>query len=50
MTLGNDNSLIGEIVDNFEIQEEIGQGGMGIVYRAYHPALQLYSAVKVMRS
>jgi serine/threonine protein kinase len=42
--------LIGEIIDNFEIEEEIGQGGMGIVYRAYHPALQLHSAVKVMRS
>jgi serine/threonine protein kinase len=43
------NKLIGEIIDNFEIEKEIGQGGMGIVYRAYHPALQLYSAVKVMR-
>ncbi len=41
--------LIGKIIDNFEIEEEIGQGGMGIVYRAYHPALQLHSAVKVMR-
>ena len=50
MTQGNNNSLIGEIIDNFEIQEEIGQGGMGIVYRAYHQALQLHSAVKVMRS
>ncbi|UCG22616.1 MAG: protein kinase [Chloroflexota bacterium] len=50
MTQDNDNSLFGEIIDNFEIEEEIGQGGMGIVYRAYHPALQLYSAVKVMRS
>ena len=43
------NQLIGEIIDNFEIEKEIGQGGMGIVYRAYHPALQLHSAVKVMR-
>ena len=45
----NSNELIGEIIDNFEIEKEIGQGGMGIVYRAYHPALQLHSAVKVMR-
>jgi serine/threonine protein kinase/pSer/pThr/pTyr-binding forkhead associated (FHA) protein len=41
--------LIGTVIDNFEIQELIGQGGMGIVYRAYHPALQLSAAVKVMR-
>jgi pSer/pThr/pTyr-binding forkhead associated (FHA) protein len=43
------DKLIGEIIDNFEIEKVIGQGGMGIVYRGYHPALQLYSAVKVMR-
>ena len=49
MAQGKSNQLIGEVVDNFEIEKEIGQGGMGIVYRAYHPALQLHSAVKVMR-
>jgi serine/threonine protein kinase len=41
--------LIGQVINNFEIQKIIGQGGMGIVYRAYHPDLQRYSAVKVMR-
>lgn len=41
--------LIGTVIDNFEIQDMIGQGGMGIVYRAYHPALMLHAAVKVMR-
>lgn len=44
-----DDKLIGKIIDNFEIQDVIGQGGMGIVYRAYHPALELNAAVKVMK-
>lgn len=43
------DKLIGKVIDNFEIQDVIGRGGMGIVYRAYHPALQLNAAVKVMR-
>lgn len=41
--------LIGQVINNFQIQEIIGQGGMGIVFRAYHPDLQRYAAVKVMR-
>jgi eukaryotic-like serine/threonine-protein kinase len=41
--------LIGKVINNFEIQEVIGQGGMGIVLRAYHPDLQRYAAVKIMR-
>jgi eukaryotic-like serine/threonine-protein kinase len=41
--------LIGQVINNFEIQDVIGRGGMGIVYRAYHPDLQRYSAIKVMR-
>jgi serine/threonine protein kinase len=44
------NKLIGQVINNFEIQHVIGQGGMGIVYRAYHPDLQRYSAIKVMKS
>ena len=43
------DKLIGKVINNFEIQEILGRGGMGIVYRAYHPDLQLYSAVKIMR-
>jgi eukaryotic-like serine/threonine-protein kinase len=41
--------LIGQVINNFIIQEVIGRGGMGIVYRAYHPDLQRYAAVKIMR-
>jgi eukaryotic-like serine/threonine-protein kinase len=43
------NDLIGQVINNFIIQEVVGQGGMGIVYRAYHPDLQRHAAVKVMR-
>jgi serine/threonine protein kinase len=49
MNQRNTDKLIGKIIDNFEIQDVLGQGGMGIVYRAYHPALQLNAAVKVMK-
>ncbi len=41
--------LIGQVIDNFEIKKVIGKGGMGVVYRAYHPALQKSAALKVMR-
>jgi len=43
------DELIGQVINNFEIQDLIGKGGMGIVYRAYHPDLELYAAVKIMR-
>jgi eukaryotic-like serine/threonine-protein kinase len=41
--------LIGAVIDNFEIKEKLGGGGMGIVYRARHPILGLDVAIKVMR-
>lgn len=41
--------LIGAVIDNFEIQEVIGEGSMGIVYRAYHHDLQRYTAIKLLR-
>lgn len=43
------DELIGQVINNFEIQDLIGKGGMGIVYRAYHPDLELHAAVKIMR-
>ena len=41
-------SLVGRRLGKYEIQAEIGRGGMGVVYRGYDPALQRVVAVKVL--
>jgi len=33
----------------YEVQDFIGQGAMGVVYRAYHAQLERYAAVKVLQ-
>lgn len=39
---------LGEKVGPYQIQELLGQGGMATVYKAYHPALDRYVAIKAM--
>ncbi len=34
----------------YEVQDFIGQGAMGLVYRAYHPQLERTGAVKIMQA
>lgn len=51
----NDNSakkdeMIGRTIGNYRISEEIGRGGMGIVYKAVHLTLEKVVAVKVFTS
>jgi hypothetical protein len=40
--------LIGQTLGQYRILEQIGQGGMATVYKAYQPALDRYVAVKVL--
>jgi serine/threonine protein kinase len=43
-------SLEGQTLGKYRILEQLGRGGMAQVYRAYHPQLNRYVAVKVLRS
>jgi serine/threonine protein kinase len=36
------------LLDDYQVQEVIGQGGMGVVLRAYEPALHRLVAIKVL--
>ena len=38
----------GENVGPYRIIGQLGQGGMATVFKAYHPALDRYVALKVM--
>src|SRR6185369_7446856 len=39
---------IGENIGPYRIIEQIGQGGMATVYKAYHAAMDRYVAVKIL--
>jgi Tol biopolymer transport system component len=41
-------SLVGKTLGKFQILAEIGQGGMGVVYRGYDPELRRDVAIKVL--
>jgi serine/threonine protein kinase len=44
-----EGSLAGREIGNYLFLEEIGRGGMSVVYRAYHKVLKSYVAVKVLK-
>lgn len=43
-------SLQGQTLGKYRILEQLGRGGMAQVYRAYHPQLDRYVAIKVLRA
>jgi serine/threonine protein kinase len=43
-------SLEGQTLGKYRVLEPLGRGGMAQVYRAYHPQLDRYVAIKVLRS
>ena len=43
-------SLEGQTLGRYRVLEPLGRGGMARVYRAYHPHLDRYVAIKVLRS
>ena len=46
----NMNTWSGRTIGGYQIADEIGQGGMATVYRAYQTQLERWVAVKIMRA
>ena len=42
------NTPEGMVLGPYRVMERIGRGGMASVYRAYHPALDRYVAIKIL--
>ena len=40
---------VGENIGPYQLLEQIGEGGMGSVFKAYHPALDRYVALKIIQ-
>jgi len=40
--------LVGRTLGQYQIISEIGRGGMGAVYKAWHQVLERYVAIKVL--
>ena len=43
-------SLSGQTLGKYRVLEPLGSGGMARVYRGYHPQLDRFVAIKVLRS
>lgn len=43
------DSLLGKKIDDFVIEERLGQGAMAVVYKAFQPSINRHVALKVIR-
>lgn len=41
-------SAVGTVVDKYELVDELGRGGMGVVFKAKHIALPRFVAIKIL--
>ncbi|MEE8392372.1 MAG: hypothetical protein V3S14_16460 [Anaerolineae bacterium] len=44
------NQYIGKTLGSYQILEQIGQGGMATIFKAYQPSMDRYVAVKILPS
>ena len=44
----SDDPRLGSVIAGYRIEERIGRGGMGVVYRAEHINLQRRAAIKII--
>ncbi|MCO5167796.1 MAG: protein kinase [Planctomycetes bacterium] len=45
---GGPRSLVNETLGQFQIKEELGRGGMAVVYKGYQPSLDRWVAIKTL--
>ena len=45
-----ETTLVGQTVGNYKVVQQIGEGGMGVVYLAEHPVIGRKVAIKLLHA